>query len=90
MFRDVPQLIGISATLENPQQICQFIDAQFVEYTKRLNQLDEFGIAEKRIYKIGGHEAIGDIEPSFNIVSDKSSVIGYMKTGSSFTSSYLG
>lgn len=72
----MPQLIGMSATLESPQQICRLIGAHFVEYTRRLNQLDEFGIAEKKVYKIGSQDAVGEINPTFNIVSDKSAVLG--------------
>lgn len=66
----------MSATLENPQQICSFINAEYIEYTNRLNSLDEFAVVDKKFYKIGGLEQIGQLDDLFNIASDTCGILG--------------
>lgn len=73
----MPQLICMSATLESPQQICRFIDAHFIEHKNRLNRLYEFGVVDKKLYKVGSCEHVADINPLFNIASDKNAAIGF-------------
>jgi hypothetical protein len=68
----------MTATLEAPQQIASFIDAQYIEYTNRLNTLDEFGVVDKKLYKIGALESIGQLGSLFDIASDTTAVIGFV------------
>ena len=66
----------MSATLENPNIICSFIDAHYIEYTQRLNQLEEFAIVNKERYNIGGVDPIDKLDSAFDIASDTNAVIG--------------
>lgn len=76
--KETPQILSMSATLENPNQICTFIDACYVEYSNRLNRLDEFGVVNKKFFQIGGTEPIGLLNPLFDIASDTMAVIGFV------------